>query len=183
MKTIITGGAGFIGSNASSRYLKRGHQVVVVDSLARDGVGVVKKHLPSGDRHDRSRSGGDEIQLGRLWSEHAGGRGGELSVTAGEFLVGHAKNFVARFEIRNTRADLFHDARQIGTQNHRHRWGGCDLSFANQGIPGSDAGRADADQNLSLGWRGLRDISDNNCAGWTKLPYQGGSHENLLFLF
>ncbi len=39
MKTIITGGAGFIGSNASSRYLKRGHQVVVVDSLARDGVG------------------------------------------------------------------------------------------------------------------------------------------------
>ena len=38
MKTIITGGAGFIGSNASSRYLKRGHQVVVVDNLARDGV-------------------------------------------------------------------------------------------------------------------------------------------------
>ena len=28
MKTIITGGAGFIGSNASSRYLRRGHQVV-----------------------------------------------------------------------------------------------------------------------------------------------------------
>jgi CDP-paratose 2-epimerase len=38
MKTIITGGAGFIGSNASSRYLKQGHQVVVVDNLARDGV-------------------------------------------------------------------------------------------------------------------------------------------------
>jgi CDP-paratose 2-epimerase len=39
MKTIITGGAGFIGSNASSRYLRRGHQVVVVDNLSRDGVG------------------------------------------------------------------------------------------------------------------------------------------------
>jgi CDP-paratose 2-epimerase len=38
MKTIITGGAGFIGSNASSRYLGRGHKVVVIDSLARDGV-------------------------------------------------------------------------------------------------------------------------------------------------
>ena len=38
MKTIITGGAGFIGSNAASRYLKRGHHVVVVDNLARDGV-------------------------------------------------------------------------------------------------------------------------------------------------
>jgi CDP-paratose 2-epimerase len=39
MKTIITGGAGFIGSNATSRYLRRGHQVVVVDNLSRDGVG------------------------------------------------------------------------------------------------------------------------------------------------
>ncbi len=39
MKTVITGGAGFIGSNASSRYLRRGHQVVVVDNLSRDGVG------------------------------------------------------------------------------------------------------------------------------------------------
>jgi len=38
MKTIITGGAGFIGSNASSRYLTRGHRVVVVDNLSRDGV-------------------------------------------------------------------------------------------------------------------------------------------------
>ncbi len=36
MKTIITGGAGFIGSNASSRYLRgRGHQVGMVDNLSR----------------------------------------------------------------------------------------------------------------------------------------------------
>lgn len=38
MKTIITGGAGFIGSNAASRYLRRGHHVVVIDSLAREGA-------------------------------------------------------------------------------------------------------------------------------------------------
>jgi CDP-paratose 2-epimerase len=38
MKIIITGGAGFIGSNAASRYLKRGAQVIVVDNLAREGV-------------------------------------------------------------------------------------------------------------------------------------------------
>ena len=38
MKTIITGGAGFIGSNAASRYLGRGHHVVVVDNLYREGV-------------------------------------------------------------------------------------------------------------------------------------------------
>ncbi|MBZ5608746.1 MAG: GDP-mannose 4,6-dehydratase [Acidobacteriia bacterium] len=38
MKTIITGGAGFIGSNAAARYLRRGHHVVVVDNLCREGV-------------------------------------------------------------------------------------------------------------------------------------------------
>lgn len=38
MKTIITGGAGFIGSNAASRYLRRGDHVIVVDNLSREGV-------------------------------------------------------------------------------------------------------------------------------------------------
>lgn len=38
MKVIITGGAGFVGSNAASRYLKRGDHVVVVDDLSRAGV-------------------------------------------------------------------------------------------------------------------------------------------------
>ena len=38
MKTIITGGAGFIGVNAAARYVKRGQQVIVVDNLYRDGV-------------------------------------------------------------------------------------------------------------------------------------------------
>jgi len=37
MKTIITGGAGFIGSNAAARYLRGGHQVIVVDNLSREG--------------------------------------------------------------------------------------------------------------------------------------------------
>jgi len=34
MKVLITGGAGFIGSNAASRYLRRGADVVVIDNLA-----------------------------------------------------------------------------------------------------------------------------------------------------
>ena len=38
MKVIITGGAGFIGCNAASRYLRQGHHVVVVDDLSRQGV-------------------------------------------------------------------------------------------------------------------------------------------------
>jgi CDP-paratose 2-epimerase len=37
MKIIVTGGAGFIGCNAASRYLVKGHQVVVVDNLSRPG--------------------------------------------------------------------------------------------------------------------------------------------------
>lgn len=38
MKIIITGGAGFIGSNAASRFLRRGFDVVLVDNLCREGV-------------------------------------------------------------------------------------------------------------------------------------------------
>jgi len=38
MKIIITGGAGFIGCNAASRYLRRGDRVIVVDNLGREGV-------------------------------------------------------------------------------------------------------------------------------------------------
>ncbi len=38
MKIIITGGAGFIGSNAASRCLDRGDHVVIVDNLCREGV-------------------------------------------------------------------------------------------------------------------------------------------------
>jgi CDP-paratose 2-epimerase len=38
MKIIITGGAGFIGSNAAHRHLRRGDHVVVVDNLSREGT-------------------------------------------------------------------------------------------------------------------------------------------------
>lgn len=37
MKVIITGGAGFIGSNAAHRHLARGDDVVLVDNLSRHG--------------------------------------------------------------------------------------------------------------------------------------------------
>lgn len=35
---IITGGAGFIGCNAASRFLRQGHRVVVIDDLSRRGT-------------------------------------------------------------------------------------------------------------------------------------------------
>ncbi len=34
MKTLVTGGAGFIGSHISDAYLAAGHEVVIVDDLS-----------------------------------------------------------------------------------------------------------------------------------------------------
>jgi CDP-paratose 2-epimerase len=39
MRILITGGAGFVGTNLSTRLLRDGHEVLVLDSLARAGVG------------------------------------------------------------------------------------------------------------------------------------------------
>jgi CDP-paratose 2-epimerase len=38
MKIIVTGGAGFIGCNASANWLRQGHALVVVDDLSRRGT-------------------------------------------------------------------------------------------------------------------------------------------------
>ena len=71
MKTIITGGAGFIGSNAASRYLRRGSHVVVIDNLSREGV---RKNLewlrPQGSLEliQLDIRNGDE--LARVFREH-----------------------------------------------------------------------------------------------------------------
>jgi CDP-paratose 2-epimerase len=37
MKVLITGGAGFIGSNWASKLMKLGHDVTVLDNLSRKG--------------------------------------------------------------------------------------------------------------------------------------------------
>ena len=38
MKILITGGAGFIGSNSAYHFAKNGHQVVIFDNLSREGA-------------------------------------------------------------------------------------------------------------------------------------------------
>ena len=38
MKTLVTGGIGFIGSNLSGRLLSGGHDVIALDSVRREGV-------------------------------------------------------------------------------------------------------------------------------------------------
>jgi CDP-paratose 2-epimerase len=38
MKVLVTGGAGFIGSNTAERFLKNGHEVFIFDNLSRRGT-------------------------------------------------------------------------------------------------------------------------------------------------
>lgn len=73
MKVIITGGAGFIGSNAASRHLERGDEVVLVDNLSRCGSEANLAWL-------RSRGGAltfeqqdvrDARAMARLFANHA----------------------------------------------------------------------------------------------------------------
>ena len=63
MKVLITGGAGFIGCNAASRFLKAGHEVTVYDNLSRPGTaanlawlrGQGKLNFVKGDVRDAKR--------------------------------------------------------------------------------------------------------------------------------
>lgn len=72
MKTIITGGAGFIGSNAANRYLQRGGHVVVVDNLSRDGAGENLAWLRSqgGDLEFRQVDVRDFDGISKVFREH-----------------------------------------------------------------------------------------------------------------
>jgi CDP-paratose 2-epimerase len=71
MKTIITGGAGFIGSNAASRFLKRGHRVVVIDNLCRDGVQKNLEWLrPQGTLEFIRADVRDAAEIARVFREH-----------------------------------------------------------------------------------------------------------------
>jgi nucleoside-diphosphate-sugar epimerase len=38
MKIIVTGGAGFIGCNAVAEWMRKGHELVVIDDLSRRGA-------------------------------------------------------------------------------------------------------------------------------------------------
>ena len=50
MKVLITGGAGFIGCNAASRFLRRGDEVIVLDNLSRKGSAANVEWLRSQGR-------------------------------------------------------------------------------------------------------------------------------------
>jgi CDP-paratose 2-epimerase len=71
MKIIITGGAGFIGANAASRYLRRGHHVLIVDNLSRPGVGENLEWLrPQGNLELAEIDVRNASELKRLFRRH-----------------------------------------------------------------------------------------------------------------
>ncbi len=47
MRVLITGGAGFIGSNLAEHFLRNGHQVRILDDLSRPGTESNLHHLRS----------------------------------------------------------------------------------------------------------------------------------------
>src|SRR5262249_10158810 len=49
VRTLITGGAGFIGSHLCERFLERGHEVICVDNIITGSLGNVE-HLRHHDR-------------------------------------------------------------------------------------------------------------------------------------
>ena len=52
MKILITGGAGFIGSNVADRYIADGHDVVIVDNLSSGGAGYGEQmEFPAKEGH------------------------------------------------------------------------------------------------------------------------------------
>lgn len=80
MKTLITGGAGFIGSHVAEVFLAAGHEVVIVDNL-RSGR---RQQVPRGARLYEADAGGDEFaailakERPHVVSHHAA----QVSVTA-----------------------------------------------------------------------------------------------------
>ena len=71
-KIIVTGGAGFIGSNAVSRYLRQGHRVIVIDNLSRKGTRLNLRWLcPQGKLEFIESDVRDAEEMDRIFEHHA----------------------------------------------------------------------------------------------------------------
>lgn len=118
MKVIITGGAGFIGSNAAARHLERKDEVIVIDNLSRHGSDANLAWL-------RARGGPlrfvqldvrDSAAIARVFREHGDASrvlhlAGQVAVTTSvqdpraDFEVNAAGTFNVLEAMRHARSD------------------------------------------------------------------------------
>ena len=90
MRYLVTGGAGFIGSNIVDELVRRGQDVVVLDNLSTGKesnlAGVRDKiELSIGERHGLGRSAGGVPRSGLRDSP----RGADLGAAIGRGSAGH----------------------------------------------------------------------------------------------
>ncbi len=82
MKVIITGGAGFIGTNLAASLAKDGHEIVIFDNLSRKGTQKNADWLTSNNKNINLQKGDlrtDQAMLDQLVSDadavyHLGGQ-------------------------------------------------------------------------------------------------------------
>ena len=92
MKSLVTGGAGFIGSHVARHCIDAGHDVVVLDDLS----GGFRDHIPEGARFVEG-SITDTALLDRLFREHRFDYVYHLAAYAAEGL----RHFIRRFNYTN----------------------------------------------------------------------------------
>ena len=90
--SLVTGGAGFIGSHVANHLVRSGHEVVVLDDLS----GGFADHVPQGSQFVQG-SILDHALLGRLFSEHRFDYVYHLAAYAAEGL----SHFIKRFNYQN----------------------------------------------------------------------------------
>jgi CDP-paratose 2-epimerase len=106
MKWIVTGGAGFIGTNLVGHLIESGHTVVVVDDLSRNGVDANARLLR--ERYD--------VQSHRVDISDMGALGAFLREQGRFDAVAHLAGQVSLMEsIRNPRRDF--EVNALGTLN------------------------------------------------------------------
>ncbi|HLG70015.1 MAG TPA: NAD-dependent epimerase/dehydratase family protein [Chloroflexota bacterium] len=107
MRVVVTGGAGFIGSNVAAHYLREGHRVTVLDDLSRAGAHLNLPWLRSLDQHGRLRFVRGDVRRPEM-VESALSRGADL-------LFHYAAQTAVTTSLTAPREDL--DVNLMGTFN------------------------------------------------------------------